>query len=436
MYGTVEELLREIEAGEDSFLDFKELAYEGRQLRLLRRGRPVQGRASVEVAKDLCCFANSEGGVLVFGVRDDGERVGVDPARMDELQELLLNVAQNNVKPPLGHLLLFDRVSLPDRGGERRLCLKLEVKKARYNVHAPRGRRPYWRIADQCHEMTLEQQARAFEKRGLMSPSEERPVFNAAPEVLEAAVFAAYYAQRYGHPLTDAHIAREQLLQNLRLTAADESGAVHPTVLGLLLFSVEPDRFLPGAYLDIAVYAAPEPDADRQVDAKTVRGTLIEQIERTVEYLRLSPYVPMAARKDGRGRRDQPAYSLRALQEGVVNAVVHRDYSIAGSQVRVFLFPDRITISSPGRLPNTLTPEDLYAGCQPVRRNQMLAGFLRDYTSPLTQRAYMEARGEGFLTLLRECRKIGARRPELTTVGDSVRLEIFAARPSPSTPET
>jgi predicted HTH transcriptional regulator len=211
--------------------------------------------------------------------------------------------------------------------------------------------------------------------------------------------------------------------------AVDESGTSHPTVLGLLLFSSEPDRFLAGAYVDLAVYDGPEPDADRQIDAKTVRGTLVEQIERTVEYLRLSPWVPTAARKDGLGRRDLPSYSLRALQEGVVNALVHRDYSIAGSQVRVFLFPDRIAVANPGRLPNTLVPEDLYAGCQPVRRNQMLAGFLRDFASPLTQRAYMEARGEGFLTLLRECRELGARRPELATVGDSVRLEIFAARP-------
>ncbi len=426
MYSTPDELLREIEAGEDSFLDFKEVGFEGRRLRL-----SAGGRAGAEVAKDLCCFANSEGGVVVFGVRDDGERVGVDEDRMDELQQFLVNVGQNNVEPPLGHLLLFDRVWLPDRGGDRRLCLKLEIKKALYNVHAPRGRRPYWRIADHCHEMTLEQQARAFERRGLMRPFEERPIFPAPSEALESARFAEYYQQRYGHPLADAHIPRDRLLKNLRLTADDESGATHPTALGLLLFSSEPEHFLPGAYLDLAVYDSPEPDADRQVDAKSVRGTLVEQIERTVEYLRLSPYLPTAARKDGLGRRDQPSYSLRALQEGVVNALVHRDYSIAGSQVRVFLFPDRIAIASPGRLPNTLVPEDLYAGCQPVRRNQMLAGFLRDYTSPLTLRAYMEARGEGFLTLLRECREIGARRPELTTVGDSLRLEIFAVQAAP-----
>lgn len=123
----------------------------------------------------------------------------------------------------------------------------------------------------------------------------------------------------------------------------------------------------------------------------------------------------LATLEDG-GRKLRPRQGL-AVEAG------------SRSRGRIFLFPDRIAVANPGRLPNTLVPEDLYAGCQPVRRNQMLAGFLRDFTSPLTQRAYMEARGEGFLTLLRECRQIGARRPDLSMVGDSVRLEIYAARP-------
>jgi predicted HTH transcriptional regulator len=59
------------------------------------------------------------------------------------------------------------------------------------------------------------------------------------------------------------------------------------------------------------------------------------------------------------------------------------------------MFPDRIEFQNPGALYNTLTIENLYAGCQPVRRNQLLAGFMRDYKSALTGRSYMEARGEG-----------------------------------------
>jgi ATP-dependent DNA helicase RecG len=97
----------------------------------------------------------------------------------------------------------------------------------------------------------------------------------------------------------------------------------------------------------------------------------------------------------------------------------------------VTLFPDRIEIRNPGGLHNTLTEENLYAGCQPVRRNQILAGFLRDYGNPVTGRRYMETRGEGFLTLVRTSLELSGRRPELTNLGQAVRLTIFAAKGDP-----
>jgi predicted HTH transcriptional regulator len=327
----------------------------------------------------------------------------------------------------MGHLLLFNRVLLPDSSGNDKLCLKLEIKKAIYSLHAPKKRRPYWRVADHCVEMTIEQQARIFERRGMITSIEERPVFSAGLEDLEKERFQSYYNVRYGEPYDAGAVPYDRLLQNLKLAAPDEIGHLHPTALGLLLFSSGPERWISGAYVDIAAYDAPEPDADRQKDAKLFRGTVVKQIEQTMDYLKGSPFLPTAARKDENGRLDLPSYSLRALQEAVTNAVVHRDYSIPGAQVRVFLFPDRIEISNPGGLHNTLKPSDLFAGCQPVRRNQMLAGFLRDYISPVTQRSYMEGRGEGFLTMVRECKKISNRLPELEIIGDSVKLTIWAA---------
>lgn len=425
MYDTIDELLREIQAGEDSLLDWKEVVLEGDRVRFISKGSHDKSRAASGLAKDLTCFANTEGGVIVFGVRNDGERVGIPADGIEELQAFIVNVAQNNVEPPIGHLLTIDRVLLPDSSGTARLCLKLEIRKALYSVHAPRGRRPYWRLGDHCHEMTLEQQARAFERRGLMHPFEERPVVIATPADIDTERFVSYCRMRYGEEgaLSDEAVARR--MRNLKLIALDEAQHDHPTGLGLLLFCDEPDRWIPGTHIDIVVYAGPEPDANVQRDAKTIRGPLVEQIEGTMDYLRLSPYLPVAAEKDGQGRLDRPAYSLRALQEAVVNALVHRDYTLA-SQVRVFIFPDRIEISNPGQLHNTLSPEDLYAGCQPVRRNQMLAGFLRDYTSPLTGRAYMEARGEGFLAMVRECERVSGRRPEIANIGGGFKLTIRA----------
>jgi predicted HTH transcriptional regulator len=425
MYDTADELLREILAGEDSLLDLKEVAFKGKQARFGSQG--ADKKAQTGLAKDLCCFANTEGGVIVFGVRDDKERVGIPEEHMEDFQQFVVNVAQNNIDPPMGHLLLFNRVLLPDSSGNSRLCLKLEIKKALYSIHAPKKRRPYWRIADHCVEMTLEQQARIFERRGLITAFEERPVFSAELGDLEDERFRSYYQVRYGEPFDAEMVSYDRLLQNLKLAAPDETGNLHPTCLGLLLFSSRPERWISGAYVDIAVYDGPEPDADRQKDAKVISGTVVEQIERIMQYLSISPYLPTAASKDGFGRLDRPSYSLRALQEGVANALVHRDYTIQGAQVRVFIFPDRIEITNPGRLHNSLTPSDLFAGCQPVRRNQMLAGFLRDYTSPVTQRSYMEGRGEDFLTMVRECKKISNRPPDLHIIGDSVKLTIWAA---------
>ena len=427
MYDTVDELLAEILAGEDSFLDLREVVFKGKQAQFAAKNSGSGNKAQTELAKDLCCFANTEGGVIVFGVRDDRERVGIPEDRMADLQQFIVNIAQNNIDPPMGHLLLFNRVLLPDSKGNAQLCLKLEIKKALYSIHAPKKRRPYWRIADHCVEMTLEQQARIFERRGLITSFEERPVLSANVEDMEEKRFHSYYKMRYGEPYDVEMVSYERLLQNLKLAAPDEISNLHPTGLGLLLFSSQPEKYISGAYLDIAVYDGAEPDADRQRDAKVIGGTVVEQIERTMDYLSLSPFLPTAASKDGRGRLDRPSYSLRALQEAVTNALVHRDYSIRGAQTRVFIFPDRIEISNPGKLHNTLTPPDLFAGCQPVRRNQMLSGFLRVYISPITQRAYMEGRGEGFLTMVRECKKVSNRLPQLEIIGDSVKLTIWSA---------
>jgi ATP-dependent DNA helicase RecG len=427
MYDTADELLHEILAGEDSLLELKEVIFKGKKALFTDQNSSSGNKVQNELAKDLCCFANTEGGVIVFGVRDDRERVGIPEEHMEDFQQFIVNVAQNNIDPPMGHLLLFNRILLPDSSGKAQLCLKLEIKKAVYSIHAPKKRRPYWRVADHCVEMTIEQQARIFERRGMITSFEERPIYSAGLEDMEEKDFSSYYRKRYGETYDAGEVSYERLLQNLKLAAPDEIGNLHPTGLGLLLFSSRPDTWISGAYVDIAVYDGAEPDADRQRDAKVIHGTVVMQIEQTMDYLKVSPFLPIAASKDERGRLDRPSYSLRALQEAVANAVVHRDYSIRGAQIRVFIFPDRIEISNPGRLHNTLTPPDLFAGCQPVRRNQMLAGFLRDYISPITQRSYMEGRGEGFLTMVRECKKISNRMPHLEIIGDSVKLTIWSA---------
>ena len=77
------------------------------------------------------------------------------------------------------------------------------------------------------------------------------------------------------------------------------------------------------------------------------------------------------------------------------NALVHRDYSIAGTDIMLAIFSDRIDIVSPGRLPNTVTPEGMRSGMR-YARNQTLVNVMRDY-------GYVDARGMGVPRLSLEC---------------------------------
>ena len=253
---------------------------------------------------------------------------------------------------------------------------------------------------------------------------EEQPLVGAAVEDLEDLHLRRHFRRRFPDwaPPDDW---RETLIAHK--LAVEVEGRILPSSVGILLFAEQPEQFLPGACVDLAFYPRGERDGNA-VDRKRFSGPVPEQIEQTVSWLRASPLNPVASVKDGGGRHDFPAYDDRALQEAVVNALVHRDYEVRGSQVIINMFPDRIVFRNPDSLYNQLTLEMLYAGCQPVRRNQILAGFLRHFVSPVTGGAYMEAVGEGFLNLVRVSERLSGRRPVLEDIGSGMRLTIFLAR--------
>ena len=94
-----------------------------------------------------------------------------------------------------------------------------------------------------------------------------------------------------------------------------------------------------------------------------------------------------SARIEGGRRIDRWEYPEAVFREAVVNALVHRDYSIAGTDVLLAIYADRVEIESPGRLPNTVTVAGMKSGMR-YARNQTLVNVMRDY-------GYVDARGMG-----------------------------------------
>ena len=93
------------------------------------------------------------------------------------------------------------------------------------------------------------------------------------------------------------------------------------------------------------------------------------------------------ARIEGFRRIDGWEYPESVVREAVVNALAHRDYSIAGTDITLAIYSDRMEIQSPGKLPNTVTPDGMRLGMR-YARNQTLVNVMRDY-------GHVDARGMG-----------------------------------------
>ena len=111
-----------------------------------------------------------------------------------------------------------------------------------------------------------------------------------------------------------------------------------------------------------------------------------------------------------------------------MNAVAHRDYSVAESRIRLHLFGDRIELYVPGALANTLPPDSLHL--RQANRNELIVSLLARCRAPegLGRTHLMDRRGDGVPIIREECRRLSGRLPEYSLIDDSeLRLVIRAA---------
>jgi len=198
----------------------------------------------------------------------------------------------------------------------------------------------------------------------------------------------------------------------------DDGEALTPTLAGIVAFGREPHRHVSVCGIDIAQFSGPRPNTTDLVLSRQIRGDLMSIIDRAVELL--------WARSEHRThiisteRVEEHAYPLVVLRELTVNAVVHRDWSYAGTYIRIQIFPDRIEWISPGgfpgRAPNGVSLETLLHA--QVSRNPALAQIL--YHS-----GRVESFGMGIDTTLAALQDLGCRMPEVFDNGDIFLFRVW-----------
>ena len=343
------------------------------------------------LAKELVAFLNLDGGVVLLGVEDDGSISGVT---CDHLEEWVVELCRSKIDPPVVPSLSWIRDAKP---GLDVLALRLAAGPDKPYARVHDNHRTYYiRVGSTSREASREELERMYQASGRLRYG-IKPVPGADFDALDLRRLRDYLTRILdgNAPAEDDRFGWEALLCNLELMT-ESAGARVATVDGLLLFGRTPGRYLPQSGVRAICYPGVEADYATRADEDlrgplaplgAAAGAIVEPglVDRAWDFVRRNT-VP-TARLEGARKVDRWEYPESVVREALVNALVHRDYSIAGTDVMLAIYADRLEIRSPGRLPNTVTVEGIKAGAR-YARNQTVVNVMRDYR-------YVDAQGMG-----------------------------------------
>ena len=370
------DILRRIETQEGRYTEFK------------------RGLNLSDIGKVTCAFANAEGGVVILGVTNEGEIVGVK-ADAEQVQERLTSSLQTGCNTPVSASIGRHRdpigwvhwVDVPRQRGFEPLRYdgRVWIRRARSTV-----------------EPSPTELQELYNTFGYIL-TEDQTIQDATVGHIDMDAFYSYLDRLGFDTEEDPQPSIEDDLRN-RGVVTEIGGELRATLYGALAFGKHPQRYPQTRNLRVecAAYAG----GDRASDVLQVAeaaGRLDDQVERAVGWFlglgRFETYGSLI-------RDDLHLLPRPAIREALVNAVTHRDYAITGSKVLLEVFDDRVDVTSPGALPNHMTVERLRAGANPRSRNDSMAYFM-------DAMGYMEQRGRGWLIMRREMRAFNGTEPGL-----------------------
>ena len=323
---TFEELEILIKEGEGLTVEFKE-------------------KYTPKIAEDIVAFANSKGGKILLGVSDNGKITG--ESLTGGLKAELLSLARNchdSIK------ILFKQVE------------------AVIVVEVPEGEsKPY-----QCSSGYFKRYDAVTQK---MLPSEVKSMFRNNLDVsyenilgidfeVQAISFEKVRAfireANYSIKITRKNIF--EVLKSLNLTGKNKI-----TNAGIMLFGKEVSSMILQCQITLVAYK--DLEGIDVYDRQDIRDDLWTQYNEAVIFLK--KHLNKGSIIKGVNRYDSYEIPLEAIREALTNAIIHRDYSISGTQITVAVYPDRVEISNPGSLPEGMSKINF--GKLSVRRNEILA---------------------------------------------------------------
>ncbi len=380
--------------GESHFREFKS-AFEGRPD--LKRPRKVPSICA-SIAEALVSFANADGGTVIVGVEDDGEITGV-PHSADDIQVMLNSVrthVYHNQQLPLNNA---NKLTLNDK-----IVLYFSVNKGTAMIYQlPDGRcvrrKDKSTMPESVNQIQFERQevkSREYDGQfvdgALVTDLDIKLLQGIADEYIKG-LSVERYLQQTG--------LAEYAQNGLRLKRAS-----------LLLFATNVDKWHPRCqvrFLKVNGNMLEAGENYNVVSDEAVKGNIFELLITSWEHLR--PYLAYKTEFGTNAHFEQKyIYPEDAVREALLNAIAHRDYSIANA-IEIYIYNDRMEIKSPGALLSTITIKNLteLEGAH-ESRNSLIARVLKE-------NRLMRELGEGIKRIFTLMHEKELEKPELYSNG-------------------
>jgi len=336
--------------------------------------KKASGGTPTKLYDTLSSFSNQlDGGIIIFGI-DEG--AGYDVVGVYDAQDLQKKVMEQSLQMEPVVRPLFTVAQIEDK-----LVVSAEIsecdiyEKPCYYKGAGRLRGSYIRVGDSNQPMT-EYEIYSYEAFKRRIHDELRTVERATIENLSKDNVTEYLIKLRRLKQNLLNLVDERILETQGIYQ-DEL----PTLAGLMLFSEYPQEFFPQLSVTAMVVQGKGigelgDDGERFVDNKRIEGTIPQMLEGTLAFVRRNMKVKTIITEEGT-RADKPEYPIKAVREIILNALIHRDYSVHTdrSPIRLVMYEDRLELENPGGLYGRITIDDLGKASADTR-NPYLAGAL------------------------------------------------------------
>ena len=321
----------------------------------------------------LSSFSNQDsGGILLFGI---DEAAGYQVVGVYDPQDLQKKVTEqcNQMEPPVRAVFTLAEwqegvwicsAEIPALDLSERPC---------YYMGAGRTKGAFLRVGDADLPMT-DYELYSYEAFRRHQHDDERPVERATLSMMDGDKLEAYLLQRRLERPGFAQLTQEQAYEMLNIT---RNGV--PTLAGVLNFALYPQGYFPQLGITAIVVPGTQigdvaADSARFVNNKRIEGTIPAMAEEALAFCQRNMKVRTIIDRETGRRIDRTEYPMDAIREAVLNALIHRDYSIytEGTPIQIDFFADRLEIHSPGSLYGRMTVEQLGIA-RPDLRNPALA---------------------------------------------------------------